>query len=94
MNEITDPPLNDILASIRKAVEHGPTPANLEEPVSDTPTPEPLPRAPVLPPSAEATLEQLVRSLLEPQLKAWLDAHLPEMVERLTRAEIKRLTGH
>jgi cell pole-organizing protein PopZ len=26
-------------------------------------------------------------------LKAWLDAHMPEIVERLARAEIKRLTG-
>jgi len=40
------------------------------------------------------TVNQLVRSLLEPQLKAWLDANLPEMVERLTSAEIARLTGH
>jgi cell pole-organizing protein PopZ len=26
-------------------------------------------------------------------LKTWLDAHMPEIVERMAQAEIKRLTG-
>ena len=39
------------------------------------------------------TLEGLIRSLLEPLLQQWLDAHMPEIVERLAQAEIKRLTG-
>jgi uncharacterized protein len=38
------------------------------------------------------TLEDLVREMLKPMLKAWLDAHLPDMVERLVRAEIERVS--
>jgi len=37
------------------------------------------------------TLEDMVRELLRPQLKEWLDAHLPQLVERLVRDEIARL---
>ena len=36
------------------------------------------------------TLENLVREMLRPMLKAWLDANLPDLVERLVRAEIER----
>jgi cell pole-organizing protein PopZ len=38
------------------------------------------------------TVEDLVREMLKPMLKAWLDAHLPDMVERLVRAEIERVS--
>jgi uncharacterized protein len=38
------------------------------------------------------TLEDLVRDMLKPMLKEWLDANLPEMVERLVRAEIERVS--
>jgi len=38
------------------------------------------------------TLEDLVRDMLRPMLKAWLDANLPDMVERLVRAEIERVS--
>jgi uncharacterized protein len=37
------------------------------------------------------TLEDLVREMLRPMLKAWLDDNLPGMVERLVRAEIERV---
>ena len=37
------------------------------------------------------TVEQLVAALLRPVLRDWLDQNLPGMVERLVRAEIKRL---
>jgi len=41
------------------------------------------------------TLDDLVRELLRPLLKAWLDEHLPGMVERMVRAEIERVSrGH
>jgi cell pole-organizing protein PopZ len=39
------------------------------------------------------TLDALIRSLLADQIKAWLDAHMPEIVEKLAREEIRRLTG-
>jgi cell pole-organizing protein PopZ len=38
------------------------------------------------------TLEDLVREMLKPMLKAWLDDNLPGLVERLVRAEIERLS--
>jgi uncharacterized protein len=38
------------------------------------------------------TLEDLVREMLKPMLKAWLDDNLPTMVERLVRAEIERVS--
>jgi cell pole-organizing protein PopZ len=38
------------------------------------------------------TLEDLVREMLRPMLKAWLDDNLPGVVERLVRAEIERVS--
>jgi len=41
------------------------------------------------------TLEDLVKEMLRPMLKTWLDDNLPSMVERLVRAEIERVSrGH
>jgi len=37
------------------------------------------------------TLEDLVREMLRPLLKSWLDDNLPGLVERLVRAEIERV---
>lgn len=39
------------------------------------------------------TLDELVKDLLRPMLKAWLDANLPPLVQRLVEAEIARLAG-
>jgi hypothetical protein len=36
-------------------------------------------------------VERLTRELLRPMLKEWLDDHLPDVVERLVRAEIERV---
>jgi cell pole-organizing protein PopZ len=36
------------------------------------------------------TLEDLVREMMRPMLKAWLDDNLPSLVERVVRAEIER----
>lgn len=41
---------------------------------------------------AQMTLDGLLRSLLEPAIKTWLDAHAPEIVEKLAQSEIRRLT--
>jgi hypothetical protein len=38
------------------------------------------------------TLEDLVREMLRPMLKAWLDDNLPTIVERQVRAEIERVS--
>ena len=39
------------------------------------------------------TLQDLVREMLRPMLKSWLDDNLPTLVERLVVAEIERMTG-
>ena len=43
--------------------------------------------------SGETSLEGLVRDMLRPMLAEWLDRNLPEMVERLVKAEIARIAG-
>lgn len=43
--------------------------------------------------SGETSLEGLVREMMRPMLAQWLDAHLPEIVERLVKAEIARIAG-
>jgi cell pole-organizing protein PopZ len=43
--------------------------------------------------SGETSLEGLVRDMLRPMLAEWLDKNLPEMVERLVKAEIARIAG-
>ena len=90
------PALDVILASIRARVMK---PGNDDTEDSPPPVPAPAP-APVsmanvtLPASSTGmTLDELMRSMLAPQIKAWLDANMPEIVEKLAREEIKRLTG-
>src|SRR5262249_34742568 len=38
------------------------------------------------------TLEDLVKEILRPMLKSWLDDNLPSLVERIVRAEIERVS--
>jgi hypothetical protein len=38
------------------------------------------------------TLDDLVKEMLRPMLKSWLDDNLPSLVERLVRAEIERVS--
>ena len=42
---------------------------------------------------AHQTLEDLVKSLLRPMLKEWLDDNLPALVERIVEKEIVKLVG-
>jgi len=42
---------------------------------------------------APNTLEGLVREMLKPMLKQWLDERLPELVEVMVKKEIDRITG-
>ncbi|HUP67064.1 MAG TPA: DUF2497 domain-containing protein [Sphingomicrobium sp.] len=46
-------------------------------------------------PAAPATnpLEDMVREMLRPILKQWLDEHLPQMVDEHVKREITRITG-
>jgi cell pole-organizing protein PopZ len=41
---------------------------------------------------ANRTLLDLVRELLRPMLKDWLDTNLPPLVERLVQEEIRRVS--
>ncbi len=38
------------------------------------------------------TLEDLVKEMLRPMLKTWLDDNLPSLVERIVRDEIERVS--
>lgn len=91
------PNIDAILASIRSRItEDGaapPPPAAAAAPAT------PGADLPVIDPGAtvmsgsDMTLDGLMRSLLEPMLQRWLDANLPEIVEKIAQGEIKRLTG-
>ncbi len=39
------------------------------------------------------TLEDIVKALMRPLLKEWLDANLPHLVDRIVREEIERVVG-
>ena len=43
--------------------------------------------------NGDNTLEGLVREMLRPMLKEWLDSRLPGLVEELVEKEIARITG-
>ncbi|MFO1148780.1 MAG: DUF2497 domain-containing protein [Alsobacter sp.] len=45
----------------------------------------------MLVPQSARTLEDLVKEMLRPMLKGWLDENLPDIVERLVKAEIERV---
>lgn len=52
-----------------------------------------LPRTPAPRPSGgDVTLDGLVREMLQPMLADWIEKNLPDMVERLVQAEIRRMT--
>ena len=44
-------------------------------------------------PAAANPLEELIRGMLRPMLKQWLDEHLPQMVDEHVKREISRITG-
>jgi cell pole-organizing protein PopZ len=43
--------------------------------------------------NSACTLEDMLREALRPMLQGWLDEKLPEIVERLVRAEVSRAIG-
>ena len=45
----------------------------------------------ILMPGVGRTLEDVVREMLRPMLKAWLDEHLPSIVEAQVAAEVERI---
>lgn len=49
-------------------------------------------KAPQIVRSGETSLEGLVREMLRPMLKNWLDDNLPPLVEQMVASEIRRIT--
>jgi cell pole-organizing protein PopZ len=49
-------------------------------------------KAPQIVRSGETSLEGLVREMLRPMLKNWLDENLPPLVEQMVAGEIRRIT--
>jgi len=47
----------------------------------------------VPPTSSVNPLEEIIRGMLRPMLKQWLDEHLPQMVDEHVKREISRITG-
>jgi hypothetical protein len=90
MNSAPDD-LDAILESIRTRVV-GDAAAPAPPPPEPAPRPAQLLPAPVID-GAGVTVEALFTALLEPMLRQWLDAHLPEICERIAQTEIRRLTG-
>jgi len=45
------------------------------------------------PPPAYNPLEEMIREMLRPILKQWLDEHLPGIVDEHVKREIHRITG-
>jgi hypothetical protein len=95
------PNIDAILSSIRSRMnEDASTPAEAPPPppvilaTPDVPL-EALAAVEITGPASTTslTLETLIKSMLEPMLKAWLDANMPEIVEKMAQSEIKRLTG-
>jgi hypothetical protein len=84
-----DPGLSDILKSIREMVG---TPG-AGQPGEDAPAPEPdpPPLAPPRSPAVQRTVEDVLAELAAPHVKSWVDANLPEIVQRMVAAEVERL---
>src|SRR5689334_8624775 len=45
------------------------------------------------PPPSGNPLEEMVREMLRPMLKAWLDENLPPLIDEHVKREISRITG-
>ncbi len=60
----------------------------LRKPVHESP----LPSVDSMSFRSGATVEDLMMELMRPMLKAWLDANLPPIVERIVEREVRKLT--
>ena len=81
------PPVQRAVERLRQAEAEMPQPAPRPVPrdlMPRTPTPRPT--------GGEVTLDALVREMLQPILADWIDRNLPDMVERLVQAEIRRMS--
>lgn len=70
----------------------------LSDPLPEADVPAPPPPLPVMrsdavPDASDAAVAGLVRDMLRPMLRDWLDANLPALVERLVAEEVRRITA-
>lgn len=99
-----DPNLAAILDSIRATVGSDSTPTGDAEPAADTVMHEEAGEAAARPAGTstgasahgraaipQQTVEEFLAELIRPQVKAWLDARLPELVQQITAQEIARI---
>jgi hypothetical protein len=109
MRKTLDPNLASILDSIRATVGgETPPPAVAEaepevlvEPAADAtpaeaapaPAPAPAKKAKAAVPPPQRSVEEFLAEMIRPQVQAWLDAHLPELIQKMAAEEIARLTG-
>lgn len=88
---------DDAAEGVLPAATGGATPAKLVSPDAETASRQAIAAlsAMVVTPAAQAdnSLEGLVREMLRPMLKEWLDARLPDIVERIVALEISRITS-
>lgn len=90
-----DHPVEAQLAAVEPAFDTGPP--LLDEDAADTSRArlEQLTTVAAAAPPAPAVnpLEEMLRDMLRPALKQWLDEHLPRIVDEHVRREISRITG-
>lgn len=96
MTESSPPPSRayEPSAPVHRAVERlRQAEAEMPQPAAPRPVPRDLmPRTPTpRPTGGDVTLDALVREMLQPLLGDWIDRNLPDMVERLVQAEIRRM---
>ena len=95
-----DHPIEAQLAAAEPAIDTGPP--LLDDDIADssrarlaqlTDVAAAAPPTPPAPPSGVNPLEEMLRDMLRPALKQWLDEHLPRIVDEHVRREISRITG-
>jgi cell pole-organizing protein PopZ len=90
-----DHPVEEQLAAIAPAIDTGPPLLDEDAADSSRAKLEQLTSvaAAAPPPPAVNPLEEMLRDMLRPALKQWLDEHLPRIVDEHVRREISRITG-
>lgn len=87
-------PVPEPAAPVQRAVDRlRQAEAEMAQPGAPRPVPRDLmPRTPTpRPTGGDITLDALVRDALQPLLTDWIERNLPDMVERLVQAEIRRM---
>lgn len=88
-----DPNLSEILKSIRETVGAAmpPRPGGAAEGAAAPVEEAPPPLAPPPSPAVQRTVEDVLAELAAPHVKSWVDANLPEIVQRMVAEEVERL---